>query len=71
MAEINKEQIRQICRSVELAIGQPVQTPKDFDILSQTPYYSSNRWIPKLGFQLCYVQTLANAKFATPGQDDR
>ena len=35
MAEISKEQIRQICRSVELAIGQPVQTPKDFDILSQ------------------------------------
>ena len=35
MAEINKEQIRQICRSVELAIGQSVQTPKDFDILSQ------------------------------------
>ena len=35
MAEISKEQIRLICRSVELAIGQSVQTPKDFENLSQ------------------------------------
>ena len=35
MAEISKEQIRQICRSIELAIGQPVQTSKDFEKLSQ------------------------------------